>query len=104
MEKIGQGFRLGIWAVPSDKAAEFIEAWQSSSDWLAQHLPDERGAVLLKDTADPNKFVSYAPIGDPAKVEEIMSSAEFQELWSAVMEICDRVKPHTMRVVGAVRG
>ena len=104
MEEVGKAFRLGIWSVPPGKASEFTEAWQSLSEWLLQHLPDERGSVLLEDRNDPSRFISFAPLADPAKVEEVMSGPEFQELWSAVMEICDTVKPHSMRVVGAVGG
>jgi hypothetical protein len=83
---------------------EFIEAWQSSSEWLLEHLPGERGGVLLEDRNDPSRFISFAPIADPAKIEEVMSEPQFQELWSDVMETGATVKPHSMRVVGAVGG
>lgn len=104
MEEIKQQFRLGIWAVKPEKREKFIEAWQTSGDWLSQRLPNERGAVLLEDTNDPGKFISYAPISQPEIANKVMSGSEFQELWGAVMQLCDGVEPHSMRVVGAAKG
>ncbi|MDX1614408.1 MAG: hypothetical protein R3300_08865, partial [Candidatus Promineifilaceae bacterium] len=80
----------------------FIAAWQASADWLAQRLGTERGAVLLEDAEDAGRFISYAPLSDPGAVIEWMSHPEFQELWSEVMQFCDDVRPHDMRVVGSV--
>jgi hypothetical protein len=102
VEKIGQLFRLGIWAVKPENSSEFIAAWQTFTERLAQNLPDERGAVLLEDIRDPNRFISFAPISYPEKVEEVMSRAELQELWSRLMELCEDFKPNMLRVVGAV--
>ena len=102
MDKIGQIYRLGIWAVTPENADEFVEAWQTCSDWLVQHLPDERGSILLEDTNDPSRFISFAPVSDPNKVEEVMARAEFREIWSKAMELCDNLTPNTMCVVGSV--
>lgn len=104
VEEIGKRFRLGIWAVKPEKRVEFIEAWQTSSDWLVQRLPNEKGAVLLEDTNDSARFISYAPISDPEQANELMSGTEFQVLWAKVIQFCDDVKPHNMRVVGSVTG
>lgn len=104
MEEIGQRFRLGKWIVKPEKRAEFIEAWQISSDWLIQRLPDERGAVLLEDTNDPAGFVSYASVTDPDRANKLMLGTEFQALWAKVMQYCDDVQPHSMRVVASVTG
>ena len=102
MEKIGQLFRLGLWTVKPENAAEFIAAWQSSAEWLAQNLPGERGGVLMEDINDSGKFISFAPISVSENVEEAMAKAEFQALMSRVMDLCEGVKPNNMRVVGGV--
>ncbi len=101
MEDIGQMFRLGTWVVKPGASEEFVEAWQASGDWLAQKLPHERGAVLLEDPSEPGRYVSFAPVSDPEQVQEWMASAEFQELWSSVMELCESVHPSSLRVVGS---
>jgi hypothetical protein len=80
VNNIGQRYRLGIWTVKADKVAEFIEAWQSSTDWIVQNLAEDGDAVLLQDTEDPGKFVSFAFSANLDKAEEVMSRAEFQEL------------------------
>jgi hypothetical protein len=45
------------------------------------------------------KFVSFAYTPNPEEVQEVMSRPEFQEFWSRVMELCEDVQPHRMRVV-----
>jgi hypothetical protein len=104
VEAIGQFFRLGIWDVKPENALEFIDAWQTSGEWLVQHLPGEKGAVLLQDTSEPSRFISFAPLSDPQKAVEAMSKTEFQKLWSRVMALCEAVEPNSMRVVGSVGG
>ncbi len=103
MEDIGQMFRLGTWVVKPDSAREFVDAWQDSSDWLTQRLTGERGIVLLEDPNDPGRYISFAPISDPGKVQQLMEVAEFQELWSKVMELCETATPSTLRVVASSR-
>jgi hypothetical protein len=49
VKNIGQRYRLGIWTVKAGNIPEFIEAWQSSADWIAQKLHDDGEAVLLQD-------------------------------------------------------
>lgn len=107
MEDIGQSFRLGIWAVKPEKRVEFIEAWQTSTDWLLERLPNERGAVLLEDTNNPGRFISFAPVSDNKVNEvanELMSDPDYQVLWARVLEFCDDVEPNFMRVVSSVTG
>lgn len=104
MQSLGQTFRLGIWTVKPELAAEFIEAWQVSTDWLAAELQYEGAAVLLVDANEPSKYISFAAVDEPDQVEELMARAEFQALWSQVMKYCDDVKPHNMRVVGSSGG
>lgn len=104
MQSLGQTFRLGIWSVDPDNSAEFIDAWQVSTDWLADKLEYEGLTVLLADKYDRSRYVSFASVPDLEKVEEVMAQAEFQELWAEVMKYCDDVKPHKMSVVGSVSG
>lgn len=103
MEDIGQLFRLGTWVVRPDNAQAFVAAWQASGDWLAKNLPNERGAVLLEDPEEPGRYVSFAPVSDPERVVELMSTTEFQDVWSEVMALCESVRASTLRVVGASR-
>jgi len=104
MQALGQTFRLGIWSVKPENAVEFKQAWRISADWLAHNLDQEADAFLLEDTEDPSKFISFAPVSDPDEVEEVMSGDEFQHLWSDVMQLCNDVRPHTLRMVGSVSG
>ena len=100
MQKIGQPMRLGIWMVKSEKTSEFIEAWQLSADWISQNLPEDGEGILLQDTEDPNKFISFGFSSNLEKAQEVMSQTEYQELFSRVRALCDNVQPHRMNIVG----
>ena len=104
MQSLGQAFRLGIWSVKPENSADFVNAWQVSTEWLVNRLEYEGLAVLLADNEDQKKYVSFASAPDLEKVEALMAEAEFQKLWSDVMKYCDDVKPHNMSVVGSVGG
>jgi hypothetical protein len=41
-------------------------------------------------------------VNDPKEIERALKMPEFQELWAALMKLCERVRPNNMRVVGAV--
>ncbi len=68
---------------------------------MARRTASGRGAVLMEDRDDPSRFISFAPVNDPDVVERVLRSAEFTELWSGVMALCDQVIPNQLRVVAA---
>jgi hypothetical protein len=100
MKTIGQPFRLGMWTVKQPNIPEFIAMWQKSADWISQHLPDEGEGILLQDTEQPNRFISFASSTDIEKAQEVMSRTDYEELFSRVRALCDEVQPHRMKVVG----
>ena len=100
MHKIGHLARLGIWRVESEKTSEFIKAWQLSADWIAQNLPDDGEGILLQDTENPNKFISFGFSSNFEKAQEVLSQTEYQELFSVVRALCDDVQPQRMNIVG----
>ena len=100
MKEIGRPIRLGMWTVNSDKVQEFIEAWQSSADWLTDNLPDNGEGFLVQDMENPNRFISFAFSDDLEMAQEVMSQIEYLDLFSKVRAICDDVQPHGMKIVG----
>ena len=100
MKKLGTLYRLGEWTVKPGKIPEFIEAWQAGADWVAKNLPNDGEGILLQDTDNPNKFISFAFSVNTEKAQEAMSRPEFQELMAKTRSFCDDVQPHGMKVVG----
>jgi hypothetical protein len=100
MKKLGTLYRLGEWMVKPGKIPEFIEAWQAGADWIALNLSDDGEGILLQDTENPNKFISFAFSVNSEKAQEVMSRPEFQELMSKTRSLCDEVQLHGMRAVG----
>lgn len=98
MRTIGQPYRLGIWKAKTGNIPEFIEAWQSSTDWITQHLTVNGEAVLLQDTEDPSRFVSFAFSAKPEAAEEVMARPEFLEMWERLLSHCEEVQPNRMEV------
>ena len=99
MEENGQRYRIGSWTVRPGQVEAFIEAWQDFTEWVLEKLPDGGEAFLLQDLDDPHDFVSYAAVTMPEETEELLAGAESASRMRGVMELCERVQPHRMRVV-----
>jgi hypothetical protein len=80
MNKKGQLYRPGRWTIKPGRIEEFISAWQTSVDWLIE--PHTRGwsgeTVLLQDTENSHKFISFAWTTNPQQIEELLTGREFQ--------------------------
>jgi hypothetical protein len=99
VEENGQRYRIGSWTVRPGQVKALIEAWQEFTEWVLEKLPDGGEAFLLQDLDDPHDFISYAALTMPEKTEELLASAESASRMRGVMEMCERVQPHRMRVV-----
>jgi len=104
VKKIGQMYRLGMWMVRPEKVEEFIKAWQTSVEWLAENHPDgwSGEAVLLQDSGSSNKFISFSWSTMPEKTEELLAGIEFQSFMAGIQEFCEEIQPHRMQVVFSV--
>lgn len=99
MPRIGQQYRQGTWTINEKNIPAFIEAWQASTHWILERATGQGEAILLQDSEEPTRFISFAYSLNPEDFA-IMRQDDFQELWTAVMALVEDVLPHNMRLVG----
>jgi heme-degrading monooxygenase HmoA len=58
MAETGQPYASGRWLVNPGSEDEFIERWTTFTQWSLDNAPGIESFTLLRDTADPRRFVS----------------------------------------------
>ena len=58
MAEIGQPYASGRWLVNSGSEDEFIERWTTFTKWSLDNAPGTESFVLLRDSAEPRRFLS----------------------------------------------
>lgn len=100
MTKRLQLYTCGTWIVKSGMEQDFIEAWQAFADWTSRDQVGAGAGTLLQNEDDPSMFLSFGPWENVKVITEWRSKPEFQDFVSRARELCEEVKPQTMKVVG----
>lgn len=95
-----QLYTCGTWIVKPGMEQAFIEAWQEFADWTTGHQAGAGAGTLLQNEDDPSRFLSFGPWENSEVISEWRSRQEFQNFVSKARELCEEVKPQTMKVVG----
>lgn len=54
-------YTQGVWKVKPGRADEFAAAWKEFAEWTSANADGAGWAKLLRDRADPSRFVSVGP-------------------------------------------
>jgi len=95
-----QFYTCGTWIVKPGMEQDFIEAWQAFADWTTSHQTGAGAGTLLQNEDDPRMFLSFGPWENVEVISEWRSKPEFQGFVHKAQELCDEVRPQTMKVVG----
>jgi hypothetical protein len=100
LKKKDQQYRAGVWIVKPGKVQEFMKAWKTQGEWLIENHPNvwNGEAVLLQDTENPSKFLSFAWSATPEKTEELLAGEETQSFMADIQKLCEEIQPHRMRL------
>jgi heme-degrading monooxygenase HmoA len=89
----------GIWIVSSNDEA-FISAWSTFATW-ANGQPGAGTLRLARDTADPQRYVSFAAWASAEAVQAWKSDPEFKERLGQVLHHVDEFHTTELDVVAA---
>jgi heme-degrading monooxygenase HmoA len=95
-----QLYTCGTWIVKSGMEQDFIEVWQAFADWTSRDQVGAGAGTLLQNEADPSMFLSFGPWENLEVIAKWRSRPEFQDFVARARELCNEVKPQTMKVVG----
>jgi heme-degrading monooxygenase HmoA len=59
MEKTAQPYTAGRWLANAGSEDDFIERWTAFTKWSLDKAPGAESFVLIRDTADPRRFLSF---------------------------------------------
>lgn len=94
----------GTWIVDEAKSAAFVEAWADFATWVSS-LPGAGTLRLGRDSADPTRFVSFAPWASIEAVHAWKSTPEHRERIARVLQhVEDFHNAELELVVSAVDG
>jgi heme-degrading monooxygenase HmoA len=102
MAKIGQPYTSGRWLVREGQEDEFITRWTEFTQWA---LENSRGAeffALIREEAEPRRFLSFGAWEDKASVDGWRSTPEFQERMRRCRELCEDFVPSDSVLSAAV--
>ena len=58
---MGQPYTMGTWVTQPEKEDAFVAAWREFADWTSREVGGATSALLLRDVAEPRRFVSIGP-------------------------------------------
>lgn len=52
-------YTVGIWRIKAGREDDFAKAWEELLGWTAKNQPGSKGAYMLQDPADPQRFITF---------------------------------------------
>lgn len=102
MSKVGQPYTSGNWRVRSGEEDAFVAEWTVFTKWSRQHANGALWFVLIRDSGDPQRFVSFGAWSEPAAVAGWRDHPEFAERLGRCRALCDAFEAHDYDVAAAV--
>jgi heme-degrading monooxygenase HmoA len=100
----GKQYTAGTWVVKEGSEAEFIARWEEFTGWSLANAPGAHHFVLIREEADPRRFLSFGAWDDRSAVDAWRGTAEFQQRLAACRELCDDFKGTDHTLAAAVGG
>jgi heme-degrading monooxygenase HmoA len=102
MAKEGQPYTSGNWIVKEGSEKEFIARWTDFTQWALANAPGAESFVLIREVADPRRFVSFGAWEDAETVKAWRERPEFQQGLAACRALCEDFRPSDSTLAAAV--
>ncbi len=99
MTKIGTVYTLATWVVKPGNESAFIKAWDDFAHWTSMNQKGAQDAVLVQDSENSRKFISFGPWQDMDTVTQWRSTPEFKKAFAKFRELCIEIQPLTLHCV-----
>jgi quinol monooxygenase YgiN len=71
------------------------------TQWSLDNVPGAQSYVLLRDSADPRRFVTFGAFESQEAVSRWREKPEFTQLRDACIELCEEFEPHDYTVAAS---
>jgi heme-degrading monooxygenase HmoA len=95
-------YSAGIWSVKTGKEEEFLKTWTGFAKWTIKNQQGSRSVIMLQNTEQKNLFISVGPWDNLESLQEWRQRPEFQAAFTKLRELCDEIKPNTMKKVASI--
>jgi len=102
MAKVGQPYTSGNWIVKEGAEKEFVARWTEFTKWALGNAPGAESFVLIREVADPRRFVSFGAWEDAQSVKGWRERPEFQQRLAACRALCEDFQPSDSTLAAAV--
>lgn len=86
------------WRVREGNEEEFVRCWGEWAEWSRRQGLVEN-ALLLRDTEDPQRFVSFGPWESVGAIAGWRALPGYQERVDRLRRVVDGFEPRTLEVV-----
>ena len=93
MAKLGQPYTSGRWLVRAGSEDDFIARWTAFTRWSSNNEPEAESFVLIRDTGDPRRFISFGAWDNPEAVTKWRQRPEFARLLGECRALCEEFEP-----------
>jgi quinol monooxygenase YgiN len=96
---MGKHWTSGHWYIKPGKENEFVAAWRRLAEWSLVALPGAGRPMLLRDSAQPTRFVSFGSWETLALIEDFRSRPEFAAALAEIRPLTERIDVFTLESV-----
>lgn len=86
---VGSPYTSGNWAVKQGSEDAFVSRWTEFAGWSKENAPGAGRFYLLRDSRDPQHFVSFGSWRDPDAVTAWRERPEFADLLGRCRALCE---------------
>jgi heme-degrading monooxygenase HmoA len=86
-------YTSGIWIAKEGQESTFIEAWSAFARWSKEHCAGAMSVVLLRDNANPRRFISVGPWRCADDVAAWRQTDEFKSAVARMQPMLESFEP-----------
>jgi len=87
-------YSSGEWLVRAGSEEEFIERWNTFTEWSLNNAPGAVSFVLVRSNEEPGKFLSLGTWESQEAQEAWRRMPRMQELLDRCLELCEEFESH----------
>jgi heme-degrading monooxygenase HmoA len=95
----GVMYSVGIWSVKTGKEEVFLKTWEDFAKWTMSNQKGARGVIMLQDAEQKNRLIAFGSWDDLESMQAWRGTPEFKAAFVRFKELCDEIKPSTMKSV-----
>ena len=103
MEKPAQSYSSGEWLVRAGSEDEFIQRWNTFTQWSLDDAPGAESFVLVRSTQEPRKFLSLGAWESQEAQGAWREMPRMQELLGQCQELCEEFETHAYTLAASPR-